>query len=264
MEWTDEAIILGLKPHGETAAVVEVLTRAHGRWRGLVRGARSRRQRPFLQPGRIVQASWRARLADQLGHMRLEPLSGAPLPPLDDSFALAGLNLLLFDLHLLPEREPAPPLHEAARVVLAHLEDAGTWPALLARLELGLLAELGFGLDLSTCALGGTGPLAWVSPKTGRAASLEAGRPWADRLLPLPAFLIGNGREALAAGQGKADTETDGAEDSHPPGLADMADALALTGHFIETRILAPRGLKMPADRGRLLEALRRRADDAR
>jgi DNA repair protein RecO (recombination protein O) len=253
MEWTDEAIILSTRPHGETSAVVEVLTRAHGRWRGLVRGARSRRSRPFIQPGRVVQASWRARLADQLGHMRLEPLAHEPLPPLADGLALAGLSLLTFDLHLLPEREPARPLHDAARIILGHLSGLETWPALLARLELRLLADLGYGLDLSACALGGSGPLAWVSPKTGRAASLEAGRPWADRLLPLPAFLLENDADG-AAGRGGASSSMPGCA---LPGPAEMADALRLTGHFIARRILHPRRLDMPPERRRIIEALR-------
>ncbi len=258
MEWTDEAIILGLRPHGETSAVVEVLARAHGRWRGLGRGARSRRNRSFVQPGRCVQARWRARLADQLGHMQLEPLPGAPLPPLADALALEGLSLLLFDLHLLPEREPAPSVFEAAMVVLTHLAEAdlSAWPALLARLELHLLATMGYGLDLSSCALGGSGPLAWVSPRTGRAASLEAGRPWADRLLPLPAF--------LAAGQGERHTSDNPQPATGQPGPADLADALTLTGHFIARRILAPRGLEMPPARRRIVEVLRRQAAEAR
>ncbi|HHN73220.1 MAG TPA: DNA repair protein RecO [Thermopetrobacter sp.] len=240
MEWTDEAIILGLRPHGESGGILEVFTRRHGRWRAHVRGAASRRLRPLLQPGRLVQATWRARLTEQLGHMRVEPLDAGPAHLLADPLSLSGLVLLCFDLHLAEEREALPALHDAARVVLAHLHDPATFPALLARLELRLLADLGFGLDLAACAAGGEGPLVWVSPKSGRAVSASAGRPWADRLLPLPAFL----RDAAAP----------------PPDAAAMADALVLTGHFLHRHVLLPRRLVMPPQRERLLRALRETA----
>ncbi len=238
MHWRDEAIIIGVRRHGENHAIVELFTRNHGRWRGLVHGGAGRRRRAWLQPGNMVRAEWHARTADQLGTLTLEPVAQHAALALADPAALATVQALSAELSLCPERQPYPRLHAGAELVLAHLAQPGTFPALLARFELALLAELGYGLDLARCALtGDREDLAWVSPKTGRAASRAAGAPWADRLLPLPAF--------LRAAEGDAPT----------PG--EVADGLRLTAHFLEGRLFAPQGRALPEARRRLPEMLR-------
>lgn len=235
MQWDDEAIILGVRPHGETSALVEVFARDRGRWRALVRGGLSRRRRPVLQPGNRVRATWRARLEEQLGSFAIEPVTQYAPGIWDDPAALGGLEALLFGLRLLPERDAHERLYAGACVLLERMTESELWPALLARFEMRLLAELGFGLDLTECAGGGEGPLVWVSPKSGRAVSEEAGRPYADRLLKLPAFL----RDSAA-----------------PAAPADIRAAFALTGHFLKRHVLQPRGLTFPPGRTRLLTRL--------
>jgi DNA repair protein RecO (recombination protein O) len=237
MQWTDEGIVLSVKPHGETAAVIELWTRAHGRHLGLVYGGRSRRLRPILQAGNHVDATWKARLADQLGHMSIEMRRAFAAETLDDAAALAALSTITTLTRLLPERDPHPNLYEITLFVLGFLGDATVWPALLVRWELALLDELGFGLDLSQCAAtGGNDQLIYVSPKTGRAVSASAGEPYRDKLLPLPAFLTKQ-RTGLVTGD-------------------DVRLGFALTGHFLETRVLLPRGESLPQPRARLLAHL--------
>ncbi len=237
MHWTDDAIFLAGRPHGETSLIAEIFTRYHGRRRALVRGGRGRRLRPVLQPGNLLRVTWRGRLEEQLGSFGVEPLKLHAGRVIGDSFALAGLAVLVADLHLLPERDPQPALHDGALLVIDNLEEPKIWPALLARFELRLLSDLGFGLDLSRCAATGTTEdLAWVSPKTGRAVSAKAGAPWADRLLPLPAFL-GEGENA-------------------PPSTGDIRAALELTGHFIHRRLMDPAGVRMPIERQWVLDGL--------
>jgi DNA repair protein RecO (recombination protein O) len=239
MQWSDEAVILGVRPHGETAAVVELFTRAHGRHLGLVHGGRSRRLRPVLQVGNHVDATWKARLADNLGHFALELRKGWAALLMDDPAALAALTSMAALVRLLPERDPHPNLYEVTQFVLGYFDARAVWPALLVRWELALLDELGFGLDLSTCAgTGTTGDLAYVSPRSGRAVSAEAGEPYRDRLLALPPFLRG-GPAGEVSGE-------------------DVEAGFALTGHFLGARVLAPRNAQMPEARGRLLSYLRR------
>ncbi len=245
MQWSDEGVILSVKPHGETAAVAEIFTRAHGRHLGLVHGGRSRKLRPVLQTGNHVDAVWKARLAEHLGHVSVELRKGYAAQAMEDPLALAGLTSLCALARLLPERDPHPGLFEVALFVLGYLEDPEVWPALMVRWELALLDELGFGLDLSTCAATGSkDELIYVSPKSGRAVSAPAGEAYKDRLLPLPAFLrkgLGNGRQGHAAPE-------------------DIADGLALTGHFLETRVLMPREEAMPEARQRFKDMIERRA----
>jgi DNA repair protein RecO (recombination protein O) len=230
MEWKDEGIVLAVRRHGETSAIVEILTATHGRSLGLVRGGRSRQLRPILQPGNIVLATWRARLEEHLGNFALEPLELKAGLLIDEAMQLAALTTLTAEAQLLPEREPHPRLYEAMRVVLDALEDADTWPALLVRWELGLLDELGFGLDLTRCAATGSlEDLIYVSPKTGRAVSRAAGLAYRDRLLALPAFLKGS----------QAGT----------PGQTDVADGLKLTGFFLDRHVLGPRSVAAPESR---------------
>lgn len=239
MEWLDEALILSVRPHGETAAVVEVFARAHGRHLGLVHGGRSRRLRPVLQTGNHVDATWRARLPDQLGYLSVELRRGYAAQAFEAPMALNGLASLSALLRLLPERDPHPNLYEVTMFLLGFLDDPSVWPALMVRWELTLLDELGFGLDLTSCAATGTTEhLHFVSPKSGRAVSREAGAPYADRLLPLPGFLR-PGRSGTVSQQ-------------------DIADGLALTGHFLRARAFAPHGHDLPEPRSRLMSAVLR------
>ena len=243
MEWTDEAVILSVRAHGETAAVVELLTRNHGRHAGLVHGGRSRKARPVLQMGNHVTASWKARLPDQLGHMTVELQRGYAAASLDDPAGLTALTSLCALSRLLPERDPHPNLYEITLFVLSYLDDATVWPALYVRWEVALLQELGFGLDLGACAATGTAEdLAYVSPKSGRAVSREPGLPYRDRLLELPAFLT--------------KSRPSGANAIVTPG--DIAAGMVLTDHFLLTRVLGPREQAMPDARTRLAQLLTR------
>jgi DNA repair protein RecO (recombination protein O) len=239
MEWSDEGVVLSVRPHGETAAVADLFTRAHGRHSGLVHGGRSRRLRPVLQIGNHVDATWKARLADNLGHYNIELRRGFAAPVMEDAAALAAMTSMAALARLLPERDPHPNLFEITLFVLGYLSDAAVWPALVVRWELALLDELGFGLDLATCAATGTTvDLIYVSPKSGRAVSSEAGEPYKDRLLALPGFLRAGGAAGSVARE-------------------DIAAGFALTGYFLEARVLAPHGLQMPDARGRLVSYLR-------
>ncbi|GLK80626.1 DNA repair protein RecO [Methylopila turkensis] len=241
MQWTDDGLILGVRRHGETSVVLELFTRAHGRHLGLVRGGRSRRLRATLQPGNSVRATWRARLDDHLGAFAVEPLVGRAGRLMERADALHGVGHLGHLLRLMPERDPHEALYEIAEVVADHLDDRTAAPALIVRLELAVLAELGFGLDLSACAAtGATHDLAYVSPKSGRAVGREAGAPYADRLFALPPFLYATGANAS-------------------PTFEDVAAGFAITGHFLEERIWAPRGLRPPDARAAYMAALNKR-----
>lgn len=231
-------MILGVRGHGESGAVLELFTRQHGRHLGLVYGGRSRKLRPILQMGNHVEATWKARLADHLGHFTIELRRSFAAQVMDDPAALAAMTSMTALARLLPERDPHPSLFEVTLFVLGFLDDRAVWPALVVRWELALLDELGFGLELSSCAATGQiNDLIYVSPKTGRAVSAEAGAPYKDRLLVLPRFL-----SKQASGE---TTE------------ADVRAGFALTGHFLEARVLRPRDQQMPDARGRLLSYLR-------
>lgn len=238
MEWRDEGLIIGLKRHGETSVIAEIFTRAHGRHMGIVRGGRSQRMQPLLQPGNSVEIVWRARIEEHLGSFAIEPLRQRTATLMDSALALQGINLLGANLRLIAERDPHPALHETAELVVDHLADRQMGPALLVRLELAVLAELGFGLDLTQCAAtGARDELVYVSPKSGRAVSRAAGAPWKDRLLPLPGFLLAGGAD-VAAG--------------------DVAAGFALTGFFLERDVFLARGLPLPeARRAYLAECTR-------
>lgn len=231
VSWTDEAIVLSARPHGESALVVQLLTRAHGRHAGLVQGGQSRKARAHFQPGTRIAATWRARLAEHLGNLSAEPL-GSPLGALlDTPGPLAALaSVLALAERALPEREPHPACFEGLVALLDAL--AGEhWGEATVLWEIQLLAELGFGLDLSACAAtGGNDRLVWVSPKSGRAVSASAGEPYRERLLPLPPFLLG-----LSAG-----------------GPEEVRQGLALTGHFLEQGVFLPHHQPLPPARQRL------------
>jgi DNA repair protein RecO (recombination protein O) len=236
MEWTDDAVVLGSRHFGEGKLVAEVFARAHGRFGGVVHGGR--RAAPALQPGNLVRASWKARLADQLGFFHpIELAEPHATRLLDDPAALAGLNSAVALVRAAaPERQAYPQLYDALLVLIEALPGSEIWPALYARFELGLLAALGYGLDLSRCALTGeTEGLAWVSPRTGRAATAEAGAEHADKLLRLPPFLTDAGAQ-LEEG--------------------DVADALALAGFFLDRRLFDHLGEGAPPARRRLIERL--------
>src|SRR5216684_4313488 len=172
MEWTDDGIVLGTRRHGETSAIVEVMTRDHGRHLGLVRGGSGTRLRPLLQPGNTIRVIWRARLDEHLGHYAVEPLHLHGASQLAAAHVVYGVTHLGALCRLLPERDPHPQIHEALLGILDHLIDAQAAALAVVRFELRLLAELGFGLDLSCCAAtGATDELAYVSPKSGRAVS---------------------------------------------------------------------------------------------
>lgn len=238
MQWADEAIVLSVRPHAETAAVVEVFARNHGRHLGLVHGGRSRKARPVLQIGNHVDVTWRARLSEHLGNFSLEPRRAFAAEVMDDPAALAGLASLAALARQLPERDPHPNLYEVTVFVLSFLDDASVWPALMVRWELALLDELGFGLDLSCCAAtGATTDLVYVSPRSGRAVCARAGEPYKDRLLALPAFLV---------------------DRAAPAPRHDAMAGLHLTAHFLEARVFSPHGQPMPAARLRLREVLSR------
>jgi DNA repair protein RecO (recombination protein O) len=238
MHWSDEGVVLSVRPHGEAGAVLELFTRQHGRHLGLVHGGRSRKLRPILQIGNHLDAAWKARLADHLGHFTLELRNSYAAQVMEDAAALAAMTSMAELARLLPERDPHPNLFEVTLFVLGFLDDRAVWPALVVRWELALLDELGYGLDLSSCAATGkTADLVYVSPKSGRAVSAQAGEPYKDRLLALPSFL-----RAGAAGGVTAD---------------DLGAGFALTGLFLEARVLRSREMELPEARGRLLSYLR-------
>ncbi|MGB6770347.1 MAG: DNA repair protein RecO [Methyloceanibacter sp.] len=238
MDFSDEGILISAKPLGEANTVAELLTARHGRHLGLVRGGRSRRMRPLMQLGNVLSVTWRARLADHLGGYNLELIEPYAARVLDDQAALAAIGSLTGLAKQLPERDPHPQLYRGALEVLQSLDDANVWPALLVRWEMMLLQDLGFGLDLSECAATGTdADLIYVSPRSGRAVSRDAGQPFCDRLLKLPRFLL---------------------EDDASPAPSDILAGFALTGHFLERDVLAPQGLASPAARTRLIELLAR------
>jgi DNA repair protein RecO (recombination protein O) len=240
MQWTDEGIVLGVRRHGEASAVLDVLTREHGRHLGLVRGGGGARLRPVLQPGNSVQVVWRARLDEHLGNYAVEGLRLRTGALLAASAAVYGVTHLSALARLLPERDPHPEVHAALEAILDRIDDVKAVAPMVVRFELQLLAELGFGLDLARCAAtGSVEDLAYVSPKTGRAVSRAAGAPWHDRLLPLPAFFV---REEEA------------------PSAADVAAGFAVTGLFLSRYVTEPRGIALSDARQHFIAAVLRGA----
>lgn len=237
MEWSGNAIIIGARKYGEADALVDVLSHKEGRYCGFVRGGMGRRQRGILQVGNGVVATWRARLQANLGSMRLELKEARAVQLFDQPSRLAGLaSAAALLLTSLPEREPHPKIYEALFELLGMLtNDQITdteWATAMVHFEAGLLAELGFGLDLESCAATGeVSDLVYVSPRSGRAVGAEAGQPYREKLFALPGFMIG---EAVAT-------------------KADLRAGLVLTGHFLEHHLLAPLGRKLPEARARLL-----------
>jgi DNA repair protein RecO (recombination protein O) len=243
MQWTDEGIVLGVKRHGEANAIAELFTREHGRHLGLVRGGFGSRLKPVLQPGNSVSAVWRARLDEHLGSYTVEPVRTRTATLFAAHHALFAVTHLAALVRLLPERDPHQSVYNDLEAVLEHLDDVAAIAAHVARFELQMLAELGFGLDLSSCAATGvTDDLIYVSPKSGRAVSREGGEPWQDKLLRLPVFLN---------------------DPAVVPSARDLADGFALTGHFLERLMLETRGQPMPDTRMHFLTAISRLASVA-
>lgn len=240
MDWRDHGILLTVRRHGESSALIEVFTQSHGRHAGLVRGGTSRKMAPHLQPGAQLDLAWSARLEDHLGTYKAEPLRSRAAIAMSSRLALAGLNavcaLLAFAL---PDREPHPELYARSEALLDLLDTEDLWPLGYLRWELALMEDLGYGLDLSACAVtGATEDLTYVSPKTGRAVSTKGAGGWADRLLPLPPVMLGQGA----------------AED------IEILTALRTTGYFLESKLAPALGSRpLPEARGRFLDALARR-----
>jgi len=249
MEWQDEAIVLSARRHGETGTVLEVLTRAHGRHLGLVRGGQGAKTRPLLEPGNDLLVTWRARLSEHLGAFSVEPVRIRAAGVLLDAEGLLVLGAALAVTSMaLPERERHEPAFEALEVLLDSILAGVAWGELYVRYETGLLQEVGYGLDLSACALtGATDGLSHVSPRTGRAVALSAAQAAGhdlndpgliDKLLRLPPFLASAVRPGAPT-----------------PPRADLLDGLALTAHFLGRVLAKP----LPDIRARMVDRLKAR-----
>jgi DNA repair protein RecO (recombination protein O) len=238
MQWIDEAIVLGVKRHGETSVIVELMTMERGRHLGLVRGGAGRRMRGVLQPGNSLRATWRARLDEHLGNFVVEGINLRAAGYLDAAHAVHGVTHLAALCRLLAEREPHTTIYGTLDAILDQLDDPLVAAAAIARFELAFLAELGFGLDLESCAATGTtADLVYVSPRSGRAVSRAAGEAYRDKLMALPAFLRDDDVSASAA---------------------DLAAAFVLTGFFLDRHAFAPRGLALPEARTQFVTAVLR------
>lgn len=239
MDWRDTGIVLSTRRHGEGGVIVSLLTANHGRHSGLVRGGTSPAARGVLQPGNIVAATWKARLSEHLGLLTCDLLESIAGAVLQDGGRLAALASACAVVETVtPERDPLGDLYDATLALLAVLvDDLAPWQTAYIRWEVAVLADLGYGLDLSCCAATGTTEaLVYVSPRSGRAVSAEAGKPYHDRLLSLPPFL------------------SEAAEDPALPGPQHLRAGLALTGWFLEHRLLAALNRPLPAARTRLLD----------
>ena len=238
MEWSDTGIVLSARRHGENAAVVSLLTEHHGRHAGLVQGARGRRGRGLYQPGNTLAARWQARLAEHLGRYTCELVRAQSSLLLDDPPRLAALAAVCaLTEATLPERHPYPQVYGALKHLLDALEASEDWAETVVRWELVLLAELGFGLDLTACAAtGAVDDLAYVSPRSGRAVSREAATPYAQKLLPMPSFLAHPGGDRASA--------------------TDIVAGLRLTGWFFEKHVFTGQGGRMPPARERFIDRL--------
>lgn len=242
MEWNDEAVVLGVRKHGETSVIAELMTRDRGRHLGLVQGGRSRTMRPILQPGNSVRAVWRARLDEHLGQFRIEGEKLRAAQLMEDAHGIYALQTLSTHLRLLAERQAHRPLYETLNVVLDNLQAPDIAGELVVRFELAVLEELGFGLDLTCCAATGTTEdLIYVSPKSGRAVSRSAGAPYKDRLLVLPSFLRVQDHSQIKSAP-----------------LVDILHGFELVDFFLERHVYGPRGLQNPPERESLVRSLKK------
>ncbi|KEG16566.1 DNA repair protein RecO [Bartonella bacilliformis] len=240
MKWKEQAIILGARQHGETSVILEVVTRQHGRYMGVVKGGRSRRMAALLQPGNFVEAEWWARLDEHLGLFKLEALDLCASRLMFLPEALYSLQLMASHFRLLPERDPHPILYDILHLFMQNFDEQFVNAELLVRFEMRLLEELGFGLDLSHCAVTGRQEkLYYVSPKSGRAVCEEVGLPWKNKLLLLPKFLI--------------------ERTSRPVDFDDIRNGFTLTDFFLTRHVWEPRGIKQPSVRASLIQLFERR-----
>ena len=240
MEWRDQGILLSTRRHGETSAIIEMFTPEQGRHMGVVRGGTSRKIAPHLQPGAQLDVAWRARLEDHLGSFTVEPVRSRAAAAMGDRLALAGLNAVTTLLSFcLPEREPHTALYTRTERLLDLLDHMALWPLAYLKWEVSLLEEMGYGLTLDACVVtGGVEDLIYVSPKSGRAVSAAVAGEWADRLLPLPPVLRGEGDAADA----------------------EIVQAFQTTGYFLEHHLAQDLGDKpLPEARARFVAAFSRR-----
>lgn len=238
MEWRDRGILLSTRKHGETSAIIEVFTPLHGRHLGVVRAGTSRKLAPILQPGAQLDVTWRARLDDHIGTFNVELLRSRSAIAISNRLALAGLNAVVAILRLvLPEREAMGKFYTATEQLLDLLDQQDIFPLIYLKWEMLLLETMGYGLDLRSCAVTGkTTDLGYISPKSGHAVSTQGAGHWVDRLLPLPAVMIGK--------------ET--------PNKAELLEAFNVTGFFIENHLFKGLGVESsPASRTRLLESIK-------
>lgn len=237
MEWRDEGALLSVRKHGEGSAIIEVFTAHHGRHAGLVRGGASRKMAPILQPGAQLSLSWKARLEDHLGSFTIDPIKSRAVAIMSARETLAAMGAITALASALPERDPHPQFYARTLELLDALGESPDWPARYALWENALLADMGYGMDLSECAVtGALQDLAYVSPKSGRAVSRQGAGEWVDRLLPLPRFLRLDSPEATPT---------------------EVTEALTTTGHFLETSLMPALGRRdLPEARSRLMSAL--------
>lgn len=239
MEWRDTGILISCRPHGETSVIADVFTAAHGRHAGVIRGGMSRKLKPMLQPGAQLSVTWSARLESHLGAFKVELERSRAVDLMQSRLTLeAGNSIFSLLAMCLPEREPSAYLYEVTGALLDHMSEDRGWMADYVRWEAALLADIGFGLDLESCAVTGrTDNLTHVSPKSGRAVSAAAAEPYLDRLLVLPPFL--RSRDAAFTAE-------------------DLRDGLTLTAHFLARAVLPDLGKQsLPDARGRLVDLLR-------
>ena len=244
MHWQDDGIVLGLRRHGEASAILELMTRAHGRHLGLVRGGAGTKLRPVLQPGNSLRANWNARLDDHLGTYNVDGINLRAGSFITAPHALYAVTHLAALARLLPERDPHEAIYDSLETILDSLTDPALAGTHVVHFEMLMLAELGFGLDLSCCAASGTtDDLIYVSPKSGRAVSRQAGEPWRDRLLPLPTFLV---------------------EHRHAsPSADELAHAFQLTGFFLARHAFELRAAQFSEARAHFIAAIARALPDA-
>ncbi len=244
MEWRDQAVVLGVRPHGETSVILDVVTQEHGRHLGIVRGGTSRKLAPVLQPGNLVDVSWRGRLEEHIGSYQVEPITGFSGRVLSDRLLLSGLNALCSVARAsLAERLPCQQMFKSILSLMYLFDEPPLWPLAYLRWELDLLSFLGFGLQLGSCAVTGRGDdLVYISPKSGTAVSRDGAGDWASRLLPLPPVLLG---------QGAAEPQ-------------DVKDGLDTTGFFLKKHVFAEKGAEhLPRARSEFLDRLARQGNAA-
>lgn len=250
MEWHDCGIVLSHRPHGEIGSILELLSQKHGRHLGLVRGGRSRKLRASLQPGNSLDVIWRARLDEHLGTWSVELWKARAAALMKQEVSITAMMAAAGVCRLLPERDSCRRVHDGLEELLAGVV-AGeeNWPLRYVIWELEMLRELGYGLELDSCALGGSrDDIGYVSPRTGKAASMEEGAPYADRLFPLPGFLRPGASEKVKAGD-------------YPVVVEEIVAGLRLSRHFLERWGFQARVCGMPQARMRLQELFERRLE---